>query len=404
VNGEQGVGIGEGNAGAALASGLGAATVRVDPCPVPRSPFPTLTVDVITDFQAFLNLETEWNDASDRAAVPHPFLRHEWLRTWWECFGARRRLHIIVVRAGGRIAAIAPLMTETVRSYGMWIRKVDLIHNDHTPRAGFIVAAAPEESYRAIWDALMATRDEWDVLQLSRVVRGSDIDNTIARFASESQCPTGVWHGDVSPYLTLTGTWDAYYQSLPGKFRQNLRNRLSRLTKLGEPRLEVLDQAAEIEAARDDAVRLEASGWKRESGTAISSDSAVERFYRSLAPRATAQGWLRLMFLTVGGQRIATSYGACYRDRLFLFKTGYDPAYATCSPFKLLTYLAIQDAYAKGLAEVDFLGDEEPWKLEWTNTSRSHDWLHVFSGTVRARLLHSLKFQMVPELKRRWRA
>jgi hypothetical protein len=64
---------------------------------------------------------------------------------------------------------------------------------------------------------------------------------------------------------------------------------------------------------------------------------------------------------------------------------------------------------------VDFLGDEEPWKLEWTNTSRPHDWLHVFSGTVRARLLHSLKFQMVPELQRlperlggvpwnRWRA
>ena len=365
--------------------------------PDPRSPIPA--VEIVTEYSRFLDLEAEWNDAVDRAAVPHPFLRHEWIRTWWECFGTGRRLHIIVVRAGDRISAIAPLMTETVRSYGMWIRTVDLIHNDHTPRADFIVADAPEESYRAIWDALMATRDEWDVLQLSRIVRGSEIDTTIARFANESGCATGVWQGDVSPYLALTGTWDQYYGSLPGKFRQNLRNRLSRLTKLGEPRLEVLDDAAAIEEAREDAVRLEASGWKRESGTAISSDPAVQRFYTLLAERATARGWLRLMFLTVGGQRIATSYGSRYRNRLFLFKTGYDPEYATCSPFKLLTYFAIQDAYATGLTEVDFLGNEEPWKLEWTNTSRPHDWLYVFSGTVRARLLHSVKFQMVPELK-----
>ena len=94
------------------------------------------------------------------------------------------------------------------------------------------------------------------------------------------------------------------------------------------------------------------------------------RFYTQLADAPRNAGWLRLMFLTVGGRRIATSYGAVFDHRLFLFKTGYDPEYATCSPFKLLTYFAIQSAYAEGLREVDFLGDAEPWKLEWTSTSR----------------------------------
>ena len=149
--------------------------------------------------------------------------------------------------------------------------------------------------------------------------------------------------------------------------------------------------------------RLEGSGWKREAGTAIASDPAVHRFYTSLIERGTQAGWLQLLFLTVGDRRIATSYGACFDNRLFLFKTGYDPEFATCSPFKLLTSFAIQDACARGLTEVDFLGDAEPWKLEWTSTSRGHDWLYVFSDTMRARLLHSLKFQWLPELKR-WRS
>lgn len=362
-----------------------------------------LRTDVVTGYDAFVALEAEWNDAVDRAGVTHPFLRHEWFRTWWDCFGQGRTLHIVVVRSGDRIAAIAPLMRETVQMYGLPIRRLDLIHNDHTPRADVVVAERGDEAYRAIWEALRASRSEWDLLQLSRMPRESPTREAFERLAGADQCATGLWQGDVSPYLTLDGTWEQYHGSLSAKFRSNLRNRLSRLSKMGEPGLEILQDGAAIEAARGDALRLEASGWKRESGTSICSDPAVERFYTLLAERATARGWLRLMFLTVGGRRIATSYGSCYAGRLFLFKTGYDPEYAPCAPFKLLTYFGIQAAYAEGLTEVDLLGDAEPWKLEWTESSRPHDWLFVFSGSVRARLLHSVKFQMVPEIKK-WRA
>ena len=361
------------------------------------------TSEIVSDYSRFLDLETEWNDAVERAGATHPFLCHEWFRTWWDCFGANRSLHIVVVRAGGRILAIAPLMREQVQMYGMPVRKLDLIQNDHTPRADFIVAGPAQGAYRAIWSELQAGRRGWDVLQLSRLPRESATRSAFEQLANEGRCSTGLWQGDVSPYLTLEGTWETYLAGLSSKFRSNVRNRLSRLTRLGEPRLEVLEDGRAIEAARTDALRLEASGWKAEAGTSIGSDPAVVRFYTQLAERATSRGWLRLLFLTVGGQRIATSYGSCYRGRLFLFKTGYDPEYATCSPFKLLTYFAIQAAYAEGLTEVDFLGDAEPWKLEWTEQSRPHDWLYVFSLSRRAQLLHWMKFQMVPELKK-WRA
>ena len=364
---------------------------------------PADTIEVISDYSAFLDLEAEWNDAVDRAGVTDPFLRHSWVRTWWDCFAGERQLHIVVVRRGGRILAIAPLMRETAQMYGLPIRRIDVIHNDHTPRIDFIITERPDEAYRAIWDALNGTKDPWDLLQLSRIPRESATGDAMGRLAEADRCATGLWQGDVSPYLTLAGTWDDYHAGLSAKFRSNLRNRLSRLAKLGAPALEVLEDEAAIAGARDEALRLEASGWKQESGTSIRSDPAVERFYSLLAERATREGWLRLMFLTAGGRRIATSYGSRFGNRLFLFKTGYDPEFATCSPFKLLTYLAIQAAYAEGLDEVDFLGDAEPWKLEWTGTSRPHDWLFIFSGSVRARLLHSVKFQMVPELKK-WRA
>jgi CelD/BcsL family acetyltransferase involved in cellulose biosynthesis len=360
-----------------------------------------VTTRIVTEVEEFIGLEHEWNEAVARAGVPHPFLRHEWCRTWWESFSGTRRLHIVVARRGGVIVGIAPLMTEQVHMYGLPIRKLDLLHNDHTPRTDWIVAGARPQAVAAIWDALRATRDEWDLLQLSRLPDDSPTGGAVAELARRDGCQIGTWRGDVSPYLALTGTWDSYHASLSAKFRSNLRNRFTRLSRFGEARLEVVDEITD--AARDDAWRLEASGWKAASQTSIASDPAVRQFYTQLADRAAERGWLRLLFLTVGGRRIATSYGACFDRRLFLFKTGYDPAYASCSPFKLLTGCAIRSAYAEGLREVDFLGDAEPWKLEWTSTSRAHDWLFVFSGTRRARLLHSLKFQVAPELKR-WRA
>jgi CelD/BcsL family acetyltransferase involved in cellulose biosynthesis len=294
-------------------------------------------------------------------------------------------------------------MREATRIYGVPVTSLRLLQNDHTPRTDFIIADRAEESYHAIWHWLRSGRERWDVLQLHQFTQSSPTIAAMTQFAEKEGLATGIWHSSNSPYLELAGSWDDYLGRLSAKFRSNIRNRMSRLTKLGEPTLEILRDRDAIEAGYADALRLEASGWKDREGTSICSDPAVQRFYTLLTERATEGGWLELIFLKVGDRRIATSYGSTYDGRLFLFKTGYDPEYATCSPFKLLTYFAIRHAYEQGLREVDFLGDSEPWKLEWTTTARAHEWLYVFSDTRRARLLHSIKFEWVPELKR-WRA
>jgi CelD/BcsL family acetyltransferase involved in cellulose biosynthesis len=360
------------------------------------------STEVVTDYDAFLDLEAAWNDAVVRARVPHPFLRHEWVRTWWECFGAGRRLHIVVIRRGGLIAAIAPLMWESTRMYGLRVRQLRLLQNDHTPRTDILIVDHPADSYRAIWNALLDCQESWDLVLLNQVPTQSPTRDTLFAHAAAKDFPTGVWPSNQSPYLELPGTWDTYYASLSSKFKQNLRNRLSRLNQLGDAALELIQDGTDIRSCCEDAWRLEDSGWKREEGTAITSDPAVKRFYTLLAERAALHGWLRLLFLTVNGRRIATSYGSIYRDRLFLFKTGYDTEFAKCAPFKLLTYLAAQEAFKQGLSEVDFLGDAEPWKLEWTSTTRDHEWLFIFSNTSRGRLLHRAKFQLLPAVKR-WR-
>ena len=42
--------------------------------------------------------------------------------------------------------------------YGVPVRRLRLMHNDHTPRADFIVAEQTSASYKAIWRALVERR------------------------------------------------------------------------------------------------------------------------------------------------------------------------------------------------------------------------------------------------------
>ena len=359
-----------------------------------------ITVDTIHDYDAFARMEPVWNETVDRAGLTHPFLRHEWLRSWWDAFSGNRILNIMVVRAGSNILALAPLMIERARIHGVPVRRVQFLHNDHTPKADVIVAERPDEAFDALWDSLMRERSKWDVLQLSQLPSDSPTHDHVSSRAAAGRYPTTLWQSDVSPYVELNSDWNDYFASLHSKLRQNLRNRLNRLSQLGEPALQVISDPDNIRHMRDHAFALEASGWKQQAGTAISSDPNVRRFYTLLADRAAPKGWLRLLFLTVNGKRIATSYAARYQDRLSFFKTGYDPEFAKYGPFKLLTYFAIRDGYADGLREVDFLGDAEPWKLEWTSKTRPHDWLFVFGHTARGLLAHTAKCRAVPLVKR----
>src|SRR5437867_10191820 len=114
------------------------------------SPATEFTVEVVSDYQAFLDLEPGWNNLLQGAGIDHPFLTHEWVRTWWQSFGSGKTLHIIAVQRRGKLVAIAPMMLSKERIYGLNVRLLEFIYNKYTERFDFIVARDAPESYRQI--------------------------------------------------------------------------------------------------------------------------------------------------------------------------------------------------------------------------------------------------------------
>jgi CelD/BcsL family acetyltransferase involved in cellulose biosynthesis len=357
-----------------------------------------LCVQTISDYSDFLQLEPIWNRLVESTAMDHPFLTHEWVRIWWDSFGADASLHILLLKAGTEPIAIAPFMLAHDRVYGFKMRRLRLIHNDHTPSCDFIMVRSAKEVYRAVWSSLLKQKEQWDVIEFPQLPAGSETREQLERLAAENGYLTGAWHSNNSPYVQLMGSWENYVKNLTKHHRSNINSRLNRLQKLGPANLELVSSQAELPTALEEGYRIEAAAWKGEAGTAIYSQPELREFYTAFAKMAAERGWLRLYFLNVNGERIAFDYCILYQNKLYSLKIGYDPKFASYSPCNLLKYLMMREAFELGLTESHFLGTDDKWKLDWTKQTRPYCCLFVFSPDLRGLFLHWAKFQLAPKL------
>ena len=362
---------------------------------------PAYRIETIRDYEALVRLGLRWDRLVEEAEVEHPFLTHDWVRTWWECFGEGKELHVLLVKQGTELKGIAPMMLSRERMYGLPVRRLGFVYHAHGFRCDFIVARGAEGVHRAVWGHIIRNKGQWDVLEFGQLPAESRTFKELTGLASGGGVFMDTWESTRSPYVQI-GEWTSYLAVLPRKHRQNLRNRHKRLGELGPLQFEEIRSGKDVGKALEDGFRIEAAAWKGKAGTAVACQPKVRQFYTKLAERAAQRGWLRLHFLAVDRRRIAFRYFLCYKNRLYSLKSGYDPEYAAYSPSNLLLSMILRKASERGLVECDLLGFDEDWKLRWTKESRSHQWLFVLPKTARGRLIHAIKFQLVTRLKK-WR-
>jgi CelD/BcsL family acetyltransferase involved in cellulose biosynthesis len=372
-----------------------AGTGQPAPAQIPQP----LQVEVVDDYRAFLDLEGTWNQLVEEAGIDFPFVRHEWIRAFWDSFSHGAHLHVLLVKEGGRILAIAPLMRDRALMYGIPVRRIGGMANVYTERFDFLVSARPEECGKAIWTYLTDHASDWDVLELRQLPEGCRALTSLPRAAIEPRILIGEWPSSESPYIPVNQPWETYFKSLKKGHRANMRKSLQHLEQSAPVGLDVVVSNHRLDADIEDALNLEAVAWKDEGGTAIRSRDDTSAFYRRILHRASDRGWLRLYFLTLGGKRIAVRMALLFRNKVYMLKSGYDPQYAMYSPGHLLCHKILDEAWRLRFDEVDFLGNSERWKLNWSKDIRRHAWVFAFPKRPKPRLLHYLKFHLVPRLR-----
>src|SRR5262249_30430440 len=154
-------------------------------------------------------------------------------------FGKGNQLHMVTVRAGGRLVAAAPMMRTPVRIYGLKADALHAIYNPHTPRYDFVVANQDPELYRAIWSELVA-ENTCDLILLAQIPEASGTLKSIETLAVDSCWLTGKWIAPVSPFIQLGCDYETFFTTLGAGCRFNLTKRYERLRRLGPVDVEVV--------------------------------------------------------------------------------------------------------------------------------------------------------------------
>ena len=368
-----------------------AAAARREQPPAP------VTVEQLDGLAGLDRLEPIWNGTVERAGLTHPFACYEWVRSWAETQIDPAALRVFVARAGHEVTGIVPLVERRAGPGGcLTIRRG--VSCPHTPRLDFVVAARRDETWRALWRAIAP--GGWTTLELQDLAEDGPTLPAIDALAREHGLPAGRRVTLQSPWIRLPASWDEYQGSLKRHVRETLRARRRRLARHGAVEFETIRTRTGLREALDDAFDLEAAAWKDSAGTAIRRHPHLVALYTRVAERAADAGWLRLQFVRAGGRRIAFGFGLQYAGRLFSMKTGYDPAFAACSPGQLFFEMSIRYACEEGLTAFDLLGACDPWKLEWTRQTRSHCLLSVHPRTLPGRTAHAARYRIVPAVRR----
>jgi CelD/BcsL family acetyltransferase involved in cellulose biosynthesis len=187
------------------------------------------------------------------------------------------------------------------------------------------------------------------------------------------------------PYVQIDGSFEDYEAGLPRKHRKELRRMQRRLEEEGEVSFEFADGRERLSELLEQGYAIEGSGWKTERGTAIALVPEALRFYTEIARWAAARGWLRLAFLRLDGRPLAFDFCLEANGVFYALKGGFDVEYRRFGPGGVLTLESLRRAFEGGLDSYEFLGTDDPYKLQWTSTVRERMRLQVFSRSVAGR-------------------
>ena len=302
----------------------------------------------LTSFEEFRG---EWEKVLSVSPVSTLFLTPQWQEVWWESFGDGKEMAGFYLGSGEEVLGIASLARcGTTLSF--------LGNTDTVDYNDFMIAPGHETVF---FDTLLDSMEaqECSTLRLLSIRETSPTLTHLPDQARRRGYSVVVEEEDVASGLELPSTWDGYLSGLSKKDRHELRRKFRRLESSTNWRWYGLHDPDQAEARVEDFIRL-----MRQSNQDKDKYMTQERekFFHHVIRRMAQLGVLRLYFLEIDEQPVATSLCFDYASSRLLYNSGYDPEFGYYSVGLLLNALCLNEAIDQGMNYFDFLRGSEPYK------------------------------------------
>jgi CelD/BcsL family acetyltransferase involved in cellulose biosynthesis len=343
-------------------------------------------IQIVQEPGEFDALRREWTELLHSSAADNIFLTWEWLFTWWKHLAGARTLHLVLVRSGGTLLAIAPLARSAPRvAHVLTVPSLEFLGSGTvgSDYLDIIVRRGAEDE--ALSELHTYLRHAGFVLDLAQI----NAESSAARVVAGQLIRSG-WRSisratGVCPYIPLEGhTWDSYLATLGAEHRYNFHRRLKNARRSFRLHFHAACTPRECRAALDHLIALHNRRWQGHGGSDAFARPEIVRFHHEFAQLALEQQWLRLFVLDLDDRPVAALYGLFYQRVFSFYQSGYDTRYRKQSAGLLAMGLAIKSAVEDGAREYDLLHGDESYKFHWAKDVRQLEHLEIYGQNRRA--------------------
>lgn len=365
-----------------------------------------MQIEIITDRAGFEALREPWAHLQDRVADTSVFMTWEWQYFWWKHYGDGHELRLLVVRHAGSVVGIMPLYLQSRRV--LRLMPVKILRNvgtggDTSPDYldPLIEPAHADEIAEILVQKILDKSLAYDQLLLADFMPASVFAEALRQQLGPKTTERCQSVSARIYFITLPDSWTAYLESLSGDRRNVIRRFRRKIEALPAARLFTWQDPATLDSGIDRLIELHLKRWINRSGSHAFSSNAYVGFHREVMHAAMEKGWLRLFCIEADGQILAMLYCYRYRDRMYYFQGGFDPAMSKLRPGLVLMGHAIEQAILEGTGTYDMLRGEYEFKTHWAKERHETAQIAV-SRITPAGLTWHLRTEVLPALKKRF--
>jgi CelD/BcsL family acetyltransferase involved in cellulose biosynthesis len=345
-----------------------------------------MQLSIIREWKELENLAEEWNDLLACCSASHvPFLRYEYLRTWWKYLGGgewtQADLYAIVARGdGNRLEGIAPLFFNVNRD---GLRALHLLGSiEISDYLDFIVRQTEiSEFVDALFDCLAGDRPaihsqlpDWQILDLYNLPETSPTLLSLKASAEKRGWEYNQQQLQPCPYIPLPEDWQVYLSGIDKKQRHEIRRKMRRCEEYTAPvRWYIVENEASLEAEMVDFFSLMAQDPEKDRFLTASMRAQMQ----AIAKAAFQSGWLQLAFLEVDGKKAASYMNFDFAGHIWVYNSGLNFEYRELSPGWVLLGNLLRWAIENHRESFDFMRGDEDYKYRFGGVNR-----HVVRATI----------------------
>lgn len=348
-------------------------------------------VKAITNQEQLGAIKDEW-DALLKKSQATVFQSFAWQYTWFKHYGKRKRLLTLLIYEKKKLIGIAPLFV-SFGYLGLPLKIVSFLSIGPTDYGDFILASGKEEiALKAVLDYLTEYK-KWDVLDWQQLRKNSRSLEVLEKLLAENHFTLKELVQDVSFAVELPGNWEQLLSSLSKKFRWNVEYYNRRLRRDYNFELEEVRQEKDLAKKMESFFNLHRRRWRDKKQPGLFFSKKYQAFHQDIAAEFLKEGWLKLCFLKLNNEVVASLYGFKHNQVFYYYLGGFDPAWGRFSVATVLTSQAMKEALEEKFVWFDFLRGEESYKLKWQAKPTQNIRLLIGKKGVRAGLIKTILAQ-----------